>query len=129
MKSQRKSKNIEFDLENQQWVRLPSQVRHLPLFTQHQDWLSLGIRALWAALLKGFFFRFFIRIHWVTPIDFEQLAKQQPRLLIISNHASHLDAVSIAASINWSLWPRLYIAAAADYFFSTPGMRFFLNTV
>ena len=44
---------------------------------------------------------------------------------MISNHASHLDATSIAASIPKRYWIHLYIAAAKDYFFSNPFFTFF----
>ena len=47
------------------------------------------------------------------------------KLIIISNHASHLDATSIAASIPRTHWLDLYIAAAKDYFFSNWLFTFF----
>jgi 1-acyl-sn-glycerol-3-phosphate acyltransferase len=44
---------------------------------------------------------------------------------LISNHASHLDAVAIAASVPVNYWVHLYIAAAKDYFFTNPLFTFF----
>ena len=61
--------------------------------------------------------------------DFNQIYKTQPKLLIISNHASHIDAVSIAAAIPFSYWRDLFIAAAKTIGFKIRFSHFFLNTV
>ena len=57
--------------------------------------------------------------------NFDELYEKHKKLIIISNHASHLDATSIAASIPRKHWFDLYIAAAKDYFFSNPVFTFF----
>ena len=112
-----------WNYENEQWSRLPSHLKHLPLFTRHFDTFSYLVRLLWAFILKVLFFRFYIRLNVVG--DFNTHYQQQPRLLIISNHTSHLDAVSIAAAIPLKYWSDLFIAAAKDYFFSNPLFTFF----
>lgn len=113
----------EWDYENDQWMSLPTHLKHLPLFTRHLDFVSLIIRSIWSVILKYGFFKFYIRLQ--TKGDFHQIHKNYPRLLVISNHASHLDAVAIAAAIPFRYWLSLYIAAAKDYFFSNPLFTFF----
>lgn len=113
----------EWNYENEQWTKLPSHLRHLPLFTRHLDWASILIRWLWACFLKFIFFKFYIRLE--VKGNFLEIYKKNPRLLVISNHSSHLDAVSIAAAIPFKYWLNLYVAAAKDYFFSNFWMSFF----
>lgn len=57
--------------------------------------------------------------------NFSDLYRDHKKLIIMSNHASHLDATSIAASIPRKHWMNLYMAAAKDYFFSNPLFTFF----
>lgn len=113
----------DWNYENEQWTQLPGHLKHLPLFTRHFDVASLFFRLLWALLLKGFLFKYFIRLE--VKGSFKDLYKEHPRLLIISNHASHIDAVSIAAAIPFKYWLDLYISAAKDYWFSNPIFTFF----
>ena len=112
-----------WDYENEQWTKLPNYLKHLPLFTRHLDWTSRLIRHVWAFFLKFIFFRFYIRLKVVG--DYRPIFKENPRLLMISNHASHLDAISIAASIPLKYWNALFISAAKDYFFTNPVFTFF----
>lgn len=113
----------QWDYENDQWTKLPTHLKHLPLFTKHRDITSLFFRLVWAFFLKQIGFRFYIKIKIVG--DFKKIFQQHPRLLLISNHASHLDATSIAAAVPFSLWNYLFITAAKDYFFSNPVFTFF----
>lgn len=114
----------EWNYENDQWTKLPGYVKHLPLFTQHYDLTSQFIKFLWFILLKKWFYTMYIRLS-VVGGNFDELYKNHKKLIIISNHASHLDATSIAASIPRRHWYNLYIAAAKDYFFSNPVFTFF----
>lgn len=112
-----------WDYENDQWTKLPTYLKHLPLFTRHMDVTSYFFRVLWAIFLKLVGFRFYVRlkIHG----DFHAVFKEHKKLLLIANHASHLDATSIAAAVPFSIWKHLYITAAKDYFFSNPVFTFF----
>ncbi len=74
-------------------------------------------------VLKGWFFKLYIRLKVIG--DFEEIHRNYPKLIIISNHASHLDATSIAAAIPFKYWLDVYIAAAKDYFFSNALFTFF----
>ncbi len=114
----------EWTYHNEQWTKLPAYLRHLPLFTQHYDLTSRFVRFMWSILLKNWFYTMYMRLE-VRGGDFNQLYKDHKKLIIISNHASHLDATSIAASIPRRHWFDLYIAAAKDYFFSNPVFTFF----
>jgi 1-acyl-sn-glycerol-3-phosphate acyltransferase len=109
--------------ENEQWTKLPPYLKHLPLFTRHHDWVSLIVRHLWALFLKFIFFRFYIRLKVIG--DYHKIYREHPRLLVISNHGSHLDAISIATSIPVRYWIDVYIAAAKDYFFTNAVFTFF----
>lgn len=109
---------------NEQWTRLHPHLRHLPLFTRNIDFTSMVIRFLWALYLRDFVFKYYIRLK-TKGASFHDLYKKHPKLIIISNHASHIDATSIAAAISKRYWRDLYIAAAKDYFFSNPFFTFF----
>ena len=113
----------DWSYENEQWVKLPSYLKHLPLFTRHIDWTSIVIRQIWALFLRYIFFQFYIRLE--VKGEYESIYRRYPKLILISNHASHLDALSIAASIPTRYWLDLFIAAAKDYFFSNGFVTFF----
>lgn len=114
----------EWNYQNEQWTKLPGYLKHLPLFTQHFDLTSRVIRFLWSLILKNWFYTFYIRLD-VKGGSFSELYHTNKKLIIISNHASHLDATSIAASIPRIRWMHLYMAAAKDYFFSNWLFTFF----
>jgi 1-acyl-sn-glycerol-3-phosphate acyltransferase len=114
----------DWNYENEQWTKLPTYLKHLPLFTRSYDWMGVIVRFLWSIYLKNFVFKFYIRLQ-VKGNSFKEIYRTQPRLLIICNHASHLDATSITAAIPRRYWLTLYIAAAKDYFFSNPFFTFF----
>lgn len=109
---------------NQQWTKLPTYLKHLPLFTRHVDIFSIVIRFAWSLFLQDFFFKTYVRLE-TKGRSWKEIHAENPKLLIISNHASHLDATSIAASIPFKYWMDLYIAAAKDYFFTNPVFTFF----
>lgn len=112
----------DWNYENEQWASLPYHLKHLPLFTRHYDLTSVFFRILWALFLK-FTFTAYIRLK--VKGDFHKVWRENPRLIVISNHASHLDAVSIAAAIPFKYWTTLYLSAAKDYWFRNPVFTFF----
>ena len=113
----------DWDYDNEQWMALPTHLRHLPIFTRHYDMVGMVVRGLWAIVLKYWFFKMYIRLK--VKGDFHEMYKNYPRLLIICNHTSHLDATAIAAAVPVRHWLDLYIAAAKDYFFSNPFFTYF----
>ena len=114
----------DWNYDNEQWTKLPTYLKHLPLFTRHIDLFSAFMRFVWSIFLKDIAFKFYIRLK-VKGGSFSKIYKENPKLLLISNHASHLDATSIAAAIPRRYWLDLYIAAAKDYFFTNPLFTFF----
>jgi 1-acyl-sn-glycerol-3-phosphate acyltransferase len=46
---------------------------------------------------------------------------------LLSRHSSHLDGGAILAAIPFALWPRVYIGAAKDYFFTNRLSAFFFT--
>lgn len=112
-----------WDYENEQWASLPTHLKHLPLFTRHVDLTSAIVRGLWAIFLKFMAYRFYVRLK--VKGDFKALYHKHPKLIVIANHASHLDATSIAAAVPFRYWSSLYITAAKDYFFSNSVFTFF----
>ncbi len=109
--------------ENAQWTQLPKHLRHLPVLTRHVDTGAWFLSLIWAAFLKGIGFKLYVGLNVVG--DYKPLIKKYPKLLLISNHSSHLDATSITASIPFSFWRHLYISAAKDYWFKNPVFSFF----
>lgn len=114
---------MNWNYENEQWRTLPNHLRHLPLFTRHFDFSSWIIRSIWGLTLKQLVFKFFIRINVIG--SFEQTYKEHKKILIISNHCSHLDTVCIASALPFKFWLNFYICAAKDYWFSSPVFSFF----
>ncbi len=112
-----------WNYENEQWTRLPSHLKHLPLFTRHFDLTSWVLRCMWWFFLKQMAFRFYIKMDVIG--NFHEVHKKFPRLLVISNHSSHLDTACITAAIPFKYWLHLYICAAKDYWFSNPLFTFF----
>lgn len=112
-----------WNYENEQWTKLPSHLKHLPLFTRHFDLLSWFISLIWAIFLKGLGFGIYIRVK--VHGSFKELYEKHPKLLIISNHSSHLDATSITAGVPFRYWKDLYISAAKDYWFRNSIFTFF----
>lgn len=109
--------------DNEQWTQLPGYLKHLPLFTRHLDLTSGILRLLWGFTLKLIVFRFYILLK--VKGSYREIYEKYPRLIVISNHASHVDAVSITASIPFTYWSDLYITAAKDYWFRNPLFTFF----
>ncbi len=112
-----------WNYENEQWQKLPAHLKHLPLFTRHFDFSSYLISTVWSVILKNIGFRLYVRLKVVG--DFHEVYKKHPKLLLISNHSSHLDATSIAAAVPFKYWKDLFISAAKDYWFRNPIFTFF----
>lgn len=70
--------------------------------------------------------------HRLKIIGQENLPAKPPYILV-ANHASHLDALVLAAPLPWHLRDRVFPIAAGDVFFETPMMAtfsaFFLNAL
>lgn len=75
---------------------------------------TVGHFACWSSvrLLLGLFHR--LRIEAAHHIP------RHPPFILISNHASHLDALVLAAPLPWRIRDRIFPIAAGDVFFETP---------
>ncbi len=69
--------------------------------------------------------RCYLRIYHRLAIDgVEHLPKSGP-FVMVANHASHLDAVTLAASLPWHLRESVFPIAAGDVFFEKPVVSMF----
>ncbi len=69
----------------------------------------------WWTLVRGYLGLW----HRLIVIGREHLPAQPPYILV-ANHASHLDALVLAAPLPWRLRDRIFPIAAGDVFFETP---------
>ena len=53
----------DWSYENEQWTKLPTYLRHLPLFSRHTDLTSIFFRILWSFFLQEFIFKFYVRLN------------------------------------------------------------------
>jgi len=49
----------------------------------------------------------------------------QPPFVMVANHSSHLDVLTLGAALPWRLRPQAFPIAAGDVFFETPAASFF----
>jgi len=75
---------------------------------------SVGHMAWWAAI-RGYL-RAYHRLH----VEGMQHIPNAPPFVLVSNHASHLDALILASRLSWRLRDDVYPIAAGDTFFETP---------
>ena len=84
-------------------------------FPRHRDMLVYGIRACFAVVLRGWlrtYHRFTVHGREHLPLDVS--------FVMVCNHASHLDALCMLASVPLGRIHRAFPLAAVDYFFSSP---------
>lgn len=77
--------------------------------------VSTGMHLAWWTLVRGYFALW----HRLAVSGREHLPKAPP-FVLAANHASHLDALALAAPLSWRLRDRVYPIAAGDVFFETP---------
>jgi 1-acyl-sn-glycerol-3-phosphate acyltransferase len=75
-----------------------------------------GWRALVRAYLRGY--------HRLRVTGFEHLPAAAP-FILIGNHTSHLDAITLASALPWRLRRSAFPIAAGDVFFETPAASVF----
>jgi 1-acyl-sn-glycerol-3-phosphate acyltransferase len=75
---------------------------------------TVGHFAWWSTvrLLLGLFHR--LRVEGARHVP------RRPPFILVSNHASHLDALVLAAPLPWRIRDRIFPVAAGDVFFETP---------
>ena len=83
-------------------------------FRAEPTMLAFGVRSLAALLLRGWLRTYHgLRIHGREHLPLER------SFILIGNHASHLDALALTASIPLGRLHNTYPAAAVDYFFKS----------
>jgi len=88
-------------------------------------------------IINQFIQNYIIRpfLSFIIGVRYENTAalKQEQQYIIVANHNSHLDALSIRAALPESQRKKTYTVAALDYFgknnFCKSAMRFFLNAI
>jgi len=113
----------EWNYENDQYTKLPAHLKHLPLFTRHFDFTSWIFRCMWGFLMKCILLKYYVKVD--IHGNFKKIYKENPKLLIISNHTSHMDTTIITTAIPFKYWLDLYIGAAKDYWFQNSLFTFF----
>lgn len=93
---------------------LPS-VERLRSLQRESGLLSTGMHLAW-----WLFVRSYLGLWHRLNISGRQNIPAQPPFLLVANHTSHLDTLSLAASLPWRLLDRIFPIAAGDFFFQTP---------
>jgi 1-acyl-sn-glycerol-3-phosphate acyltransferase len=66
----------------------------------------------WWALVGGY-------LRWVHRLEVRGRLPAAPPFVLVANHASHLDALSLLAPLPWRIRDRVFALAAGDAFFQT----------
>ena len=74
----------------------------------------------WRAAVRGYLLGY----HRLCVEGKEHLPKEAP-FIMVANHASHLDALTLASALPWRLRQSAFPIAAGDVFFETPAMMWF----
>jgi 1-acyl-sn-glycerol-3-phosphate acyltransferase len=91
-----------------------SPIERLSTFPRHPDMFVYAMRLVLHALMRGW-----LRIyHRYRVTGREHLPLDRP-FVMVANHASHLDAISLLSALPLRRIQKAYPAAAKDYFFTT----------
>lgn len=82
---------------------------------------SLGHYAYWGTI------RAYLRLYHRIVVTGRENLPSKPPFVVISNHSSHLDAMVLAAFMDWRIRDCVFPIAAGDVFFSTPMVSFFAS--
>jgi 1-acyl-sn-glycerol-3-phosphate acyltransferase len=105
----------------QQWELQPARDLGMPpgqrlqSLKRESGLLSTGLHLGWWTLVRGYLAVW----HRLTITGREHLPNEPP-FVLVANHVSHLDALVLAAPLDWRLRDRVYPIAAGDVFFETP---------
>ena len=96
--------------------------------TPEQRLRSHGRERGLGSLMLGYAWRNLVRAYLAAAHRLEVTGRENlppPPFVMIANHASHLDALTLAAALPWSAAQRAFALAAGDTFFtSTPASAF-----
>ena len=89
-------------------------VERLRRFPREPDMLVYGLRALAALGLRAW-----LRVYHCLDVIGREHLPAEDSYVLVSNHASHLDTLSLLAALPMKKLHRTFPAAAADYFFTS----------
>jgi 1-acyl-sn-glycerol-3-phosphate acyltransferase len=104
----------------QHWQLKPARNIGLPMDHQlNSARREGGLPAATLHLLSYFTIKTYLQLfHRLTVVGKQHLPKSGPYVLV-SNHASHLDALVLASIVSWRLQSNVFPVAAGDTFFAT----------
>lgn len=77
-------------------------------------------QAAWRLAVRGY-----LRGYHRLRVDGREHLPAQAPFVMVANHASHLDALTLASALPWKLRQCAFPIAAGDVFFETPAMMLF----
>lgn len=90
--------------------------------------IATGLHIAWWSIVRGY-----LAVWHRLRIEGRENLPKQPPYVLVANHASHLDALVLAAPLPWRQRDRIFPIAAGDVFFETHAMSafsaFFLNAL
>jgi 1-acyl-sn-glycerol-3-phosphate acyltransferase len=105
----------------QSWDLKPAQDFGLPLgqavksLRRESGLVETAAHLGWWALVRGY-----MAVCHRLAIEGREHVPAQPPFVLVANHASHLDALVLAAPLPWRLRDRIFPVAAGDTFFEKP---------
>jgi 1-acyl-sn-glycerol-3-phosphate acyltransferase len=69
--------------------------------------------------------RAYLRVYHRLRVDGVEHVPARPSFVMVANHTSHLDAITLAAALPWHLRRFAFPIAAGDVFFETPAVALF----
>jgi 1-acyl-sn-glycerol-3-phosphate acyltransferase len=104
----------EWNLEPAHDLGLPPEQRFKSLRRESGLIETIGHFACWSSI------RLLLGVVHRLRIEGREHIPRQPPFVLISNHASHLDALVLASPLPWRIRDRIFPIAAGDVFFETP---------
>jgi 1-acyl-sn-glycerol-3-phosphate acyltransferase len=89
-------------------------------FDRESGLIQTVLHQIWWSLVRGYL----SFAHRLSIIGSSGIPTEPP-FLLVANHTSHLDALVLAAPLNWRLRDRIFPIAAGDVFFETPAVAAF----
>lgn len=108
------------------WKYRPARDGHLPTDERLKSLRrEIGLLAFLAQAVWRFLAQSYLKVyHRFTVVGGERVPQSAP-FVVIANHSSHLDVLSLAAALPWHLRQRAFPIAAGDVFFQTKTASFF----
>lgn len=110
----------------EEWQYQPARDRDVPGSGRWQSLqreaglLSFVAQGLWRSLARTY-----LRLYHRLSIHGAEHIPAAAPFVLVANHSSHLDALTLAAALPWKLRQRAFPIAAGDVFFQTKASAFF----